>query len=60
MIGLKYIVPSFSVPRLGDFLKFLVTNFHGKEPKIFNNVLGYLQKHLFLRKNCYCNFLDNF
>ena len=40
-----------SVTRLGDFWKFLATNFLTKVTQIFGNFLGYCEKHYFVSKN---------
>ena len=38
-------LPPYNVTRLGDFWKFLATNFLTKVTKIFGNFLGYCEKH---------------
>ena len=47
------------VTRLGDFLKFFVSNFLLKVAQLFGYILGFLKTSLF-KLNCYCYFLGNF
>ena len=46
------VVGAISVTRLGNFLKFWVTNLLAKVVQIIGKILGYFEKHLFLSKNC--------
>ena len=45
---------------MGDFSKFLVTNFHTKEDQVFSDFLGYLQKYHFLVKTAIVTFWATF
>ena len=52
--------PPFSVIRLGEFRKFLATNFISKVAQILGHFLGYSENHHFERKNVCGYFWENF